>query len=51
MREDMFHACDHEKEELSLYSRAMIGLESRLPFGWGELWDIVDRTNYNLSRH
>ena len=51
MREDMLRARDHEKEELSFYSKATTDLEFRFPFGWGELWGIADRTNYDLSRH
>ena len=51
MCEDMLRARDHEKEELSFYSKATTDLEFRFPFGWGELWGIADRTNYDLSRH
>ena len=51
MREDMLRTRDHEKEELSFYSKATTDLEFRFPFGWGELWGIADRTNYDLSRH
>ena len=42
---------DHEKEELSFYSKATTDFEYLFPFGWGELWGIADRTNYDLSRH
>ena len=42
---------DHEKEELSFYSKATTDFEYMFPFGWGELWGIADRTNYDLSRH
>ena len=42
---------DHEKEELSFYSKATTDLEFLFPFGWGELWGIADRTDYDLSRH
>ena len=42
---------DHEKEELSFYSKATTDIEFLFPFGWGELWGIADRTNYDLSRH
>ncbi|WP_249030257.1 glycine--tRNA ligase [Tannockella kyphosi] len=42
---------DHEKEELSFYSKATSDIEYAYPFGWGELWGIADRTNYDLSRH
>ena len=42
---------DHDKEELSFYSKATTDFEYLFPFGWGELWGIADRTNYDLSRH
>ena len=42
---------DHTKEELSFYSNATTDIEYKFPFGWGELWGIADRTNYDLSRH
>ena len=42
---------DHTKEELSFYSNATADIEFKFPFGWGELWGIADRTNYDLSRH
>ncbi|MFU0831814.1 MAG: Glycine--tRNA ligase [Oscillospiraceae bacterium] len=42
---------DHSKEELSFYSKATTDIEFKFPFGWGELWGIADRTNYDLSRH
>jgi len=42
---------DHAKEELSFYSKATTDIEFLFPFGWGELWGIADRTNYDLSRH
>lgn len=42
---------DHTKEELSFYSNATSDIEYKFPFGWGELWGIADRTNYDLSRH
>ena len=42
---------DHEKEELSFYSKATSDIEFMFPFGWGELWGIADRTNYDLTRH
>ena len=40
---------DHAKEELSFYSKATTDIEYNFPFGWGELWGIADRTNYDLS--
>jgi len=51
MKKEMLRARDHEKEELSFYSKATTDLEFLFPFGWGELWGIADRTNYDLSRH
>ncbi|MEA4992318.1 MAG: glycine--tRNA ligase [Oscillibacter sp.] len=42
---------DHEKEELSFYSKATTDFEYKFPFGWGELWGVADRTNYDLSQH
>ncbi len=42
---------DHGKEELSFYSRATTDFEYLFPFGWGELWGIADRTDYDLTRH
>ena len=42
---------DHEKEELAFYSKATTDFEFLFPFGWGELWGIADRTDYDLSQH
>ena len=42
---------DHEKEELSFYSKATTDIEYLFPFGWGELWGIADRTDYDLKQH
>ena len=42
---------DHEKEELSHYSNATTDLEYLFPFGWGELWGIADRTDFDLKQH
>jgi glycyl-tRNA synthetase len=42
---------DHEKEELSFYSLATTDIEYLFPFGWGELWGIADRTNFDLTQH
>jgi glycyl-tRNA synthetase, dimeric type len=42
---------DHKKEELSFYSKATSDIEYLYPFGWGELWGIADRTDYDLNRH
>lgn len=42
---------DHDQEELSFYSNATCDIEFLFPFGWGELWGIADRTDYDLKRH
>ncbi|MEG1594241.1 MAG: glycine--tRNA ligase, partial [Oscillibacter sp.] len=42
---------DHEAEELSFYSKATTDFEYLFPFGWGELWGVADRTNYDLTQH
>jgi len=42
---------DHSKEELSFYSKATSDIEYLYSFGWGELWGIADRTDYDLTRH
>lgn len=42
---------DHKKEELSFYSKATTDIEYKYPMGWGELWGIADRTDYDLSTH
>ena len=42
---------DHEKEELSFYSKATTDIEFMFPMGWGELWGIADRTDYDLGVH
>ncbi|MFZ2539269.1 MAG: glycine--tRNA ligase [Oscillospiraceae bacterium] len=42
---------DHEKEALSHYSKATTDIEIMFPFGWGELWGIADRTDYDLTQH
>ena len=42
---------DHDAEELSFYSKATTDFEYLFPFGWGELWGIADRTNYDLTQH
>ena len=42
---------EHEKEELSFYSKATCDIEYLYPFGWGELWGIADRTDYDLNQH
>lgn len=42
---------DHAQEELSFYSNATSDIEYLYPFGWGELWGVADRTDYDLKRH
>ncbi|NLA83837.1 MAG: glycine--tRNA ligase [Clostridiales bacterium] len=42
---------DHSKEELSHYSTATTDIEYSFPFGWGELWGIANRTDYDLKQH
>ena len=42
---------DRQKEELSFYSNATTDIEYKFPFGYGELWGIASRTNYDLSKH
>ena len=51
MKDEQMRARDHEKEELSFYSKATTDIEFLFPFGWGELWGIADRTDYDLGRH
>ena len=42
---------DHAKEELAFYSKATTDIEFEFPFGWGELWGVADRTDYDLNTH
>ena len=42
---------DHDPEELCFYSKATTDIEFLFPFGWGELWGIADRTDYDLTQH
>lgn len=51
IKEEEMRARDHEKEELSFYSKATTDIEFLFPFGWGELWGIADRTDYDLTQH
>ncbi len=51
MAEDHIRTRDHDPEELAFYSNATTDLEYLFPFGWGELWGIADRTDYDLSQH
>ena len=51
LKEDEVRARDHSPEELCFYSKATTDVEFLFPFGWGELWGIADRTDYDLSQH
>ena len=51
IKEEWLRLRDHSKEELSFYSKATTDFEFLFPFGWGELWGIADRTDYDLGRH
>ena len=51
MNEENIRLRQHEKEELSHYSTATTDIEFKFPFGFGELWGIADRTNYDLTQH
>lgn len=51
MKEEHIRLRDHEKEELSHYSNATTDIEYLFPFGWGELWGIADRTDFDLKQH
>ncbi|MDO4552930.1 MAG: glycine--tRNA ligase [Bacillota bacterium] len=51
MREEHLRLRDHQKEELSHYSNATTDIEFLFPFGWGELWGIADRTDFDLKQH
>ena len=51
MNMDHIRMRDHSPEELSHYSNATTDFEYLFPFGWGELWGIADRTDFDLTRH
>ena len=51
MRDENLRLRDHDPEELCFYSKATTDFEFLFPFGWGELWGIADRTDYDLSQH
>lgn len=51
LKEENLRLRDHSKEELSHYSKATTDIEYLFPFGWGELWGIADRTDFDLKRH
>ena len=51
IKEDNLRLRDHKAEELSHYSKATTDFEFQFPFGWGELWGIADRTDFDLKAH
>ncbi len=51
MNEQDLRLRDHDKDELCFYSKATTDFEFLFPFGWGELWGVADRTDYDLSQH
>jgi glycyl-tRNA synthetase len=51
MKDENIRLRDHEKEELSHYSKATTDFEFLFPFGWGELWGVADRTDFDLKSH
>ena len=51
IKDDEIRARDHQPEELCFYSKATTDIEYKFPFGWGELWGVADRTDYDLTQH
>ncbi len=51
IKDDEIRARDHQAEELCFYSKATTDIEFLFPFGWGELWGVADRTDYDLTQH
>ncbi|MBQ8689785.1 MAG: glycine--tRNA ligase [Clostridia bacterium] len=51
MRDENLRLRDHDPEELAFYSKATTDFEFLFPFGWGELWGVADRTDYDLGQH
>ena len=51
IKEEELKIRDHSREELSFYSNATTDIEFKFPFGFGELWGIADRTDYDLKAH
>ena len=51
IKDDKLRYRDHDPEELAFYSKATTDIEFMFPFGWGEVWGIADRTDYDLKRH
>ena len=51
MKDEELRLRDHDPEELAFYSKATTDFEFLFPFGWGELWGVADRTDYDLTQH
>ena len=51
MKDENLRLRDHDPDELCFYSKATTDFELLFPFGWGELWGVADRTDYDLSQH
>ena len=51
IKEENLRLRDHSPEELCFYSKATTDFEYLFPFGWGELWGVADRTDYDLNQH
>ncbi len=51
LKEENLRLRDHSPEELCFYSKATTDFEFLFPFGWGELWGVADRTDYDLTQH
>ncbi len=51
IKDEEMRARDHSPEELCFYSKGTTDIEFLFPFGWGELWGIADRTDYDLTQH
>ena len=51
LKDENLRLRDHDPEELCFYSKATTDFEFLFPFGWGELWGVADRTNYDLTQH
>ena len=51
LKEENLRLRDHDPEELCFYSKATTDFEYKFSFGWGELWGVADRTNYDLTQH
>ena len=51
IKEESLRLRDHEPEKLAFYSKATTDFEYLFPFGWGELWGVADRTDYDLTQH